>query len=762
MSFTISKSAFFIKSRSFLFLPFILSLILVLFTSQYSFATAPTRAEILWDTYGIPHVYAKDTKSLFRAFGWAQMQSHGNLILRLYGQARGRAAEYWGEEYLESDQWVRTMGIPIRARSWYDAQNPTFRSYLDAFAAGINSYAEEHGDAIDNELKAVLPIDGVDLLAHTQRVLNFTFVVNPQQVKGVISNLVASESILPTARTGQCGVPTINRGRDTALPCPLYNSGATGNDINDSSLGSNGWAIAPSHSATGNAMLLANPHLPWADLFLWFESQLTAPGINAYGASLVGIPVLTIAFNDSLGWTHTVNRHDGWDTYELTLADGGYRLDGKIQAFKTEEQIIEVKQDDGSRRSEPLTVRSSIYGPVVGQKEGKAVALRVVGLDRPLALEQWWNMARSHNLTQFEAAIAPLQIPMFTVLYADRDGHIMHLFNGQVPKRSGGDFKYWQGVIPGDTSSTRWTKIHPYQDLPRAIDPPSGWLQNANDPPWTTTFPQAIDPDDYPPYMSSRGPMSFRAQRSAKILMADEKISFEEMIEYKHSTYMELADRLLDDLIAATQQQDNKLARRAADVLAVWDRKADADSRGAVLFAAWVQEMGSPISFAIPWNEDLPMTTPDGLADPAAAVTALAAAATLVETAYGALDVPWGNVFRLRYGAADLPASGGPSNLGIFRVLSFGPTQDARFRAVEGDSYVAAVEFSNPVRAMVLTSYGNSTMLGSPQGGNQLQLLASQRLRPVWRSRTEIESHLAKREVFSGPDRAVKSINNAP
>jgi acyl-homoserine-lactone acylase len=708
----ISKQAHF-KSKSFLLLPFILGLIFVLFASQYSFATNLTRAEILWDTYGIPHVYAKDTKSLFRAFGWAQMQSHGNLILRLYGQARGRAAEYWGEKYLESDRWVRTMGIPIRADSWYDAQSPTFRSYLDAFAAGINSYAQEHGDRIDDEVKAVLPINGVDLLAHTQRVLNFTFVVNPQQVKGV----------------------------------------------NDSLLGSNGWAIAPSHSATGNAMLLANPHLPWSDLFLLFESQLTAPGINAYGASLVGIPVLTIAFNDSLGWTHTVNRHDGWDAYELTLADGGYRLDGKIQAFETEEQIVEVKQDGGSRRSEPLTVRSSIYGPVVAQKEGKAVALRVVGLDRPLALQQWWNMARSRNLTQFEAAIAPLQIPMFTVLYADRDGHIMHLFNGLVPKRSGGDFKYWQGVIPGNTSSTLWTKMHSYQDLPRAIDPPSGWLQNANDPPWTTTFPQAIDPDDYPPYMSSRGPMSFRAQRSAKMLMADEKISFEEMIEYKHSTHMELADRLLDDLIAATQQQDNKLARRAAEVLAVWDRKADADSRGAVLFAAWVQEMGSSISFAIPWNEDLPMTTPDGLADPAAAVTALGAAATKVEAAYGALDVPWGDVFRLGSGAADLPASGGPSNLGIFRVLSFAPTQDSRFRAVEGDSYVAAVEFSNPVRAMVLTSYGNSTMLGSAHDGDRLQLLASQGLRPVLRSRTEIESHLAERELFSGSGQAVQSIN---
>jgi acyl-homoserine-lactone acylase len=200
-------------------------------------------------------------KSAGRAFGWAQMQSHGNLILRLYGQARGRAAEYWGDKYLELDRWVRTMGIPPRSESWYKAQELTFRKYLDAFAAGINSYAQEHPDLIDDKVKVVLPITGVDLLAHTQRVLNFTFVVDPYSVAGV------------------------------NLPKP----------------GSNGWAIAPSHSANGNAMLLANPHLFWSDLFLWYEAQLNAPGINVYGAGLVGIPVLSIAFNDHLGWTHTVN-----------------------------------------------------------------------------------------------------------------------------------------------------------------------------------------------------------------------------------------------------------------------------------------------------------------------------------------------------------------------------------------------------------------------------------------------------------------------
>ncbi|RUS95277.1 7-beta-(4-carbaxybutanamido)cephalosporanic acid acylase [Dulcicalothrix desertica PCC 7102] len=682
----------------------IFSFILTLLVGSYNPTFGLRTTEILWDTYGIPHVYGKDAQSAFYAFGWAQMQSHGNLILRLYGQARGRAGEYFGEKYLKSDQWVRTMGIPVRARSWYNAQNPKFRQYLDAFAAGINTYAQQHADQIDEEAKAVLPINGVDLLAHTQRVLNFTFVVDPRDLAGI---------------------------SDKAP-----------------SVGSNGWAIAPAHSASGNAMLLANPHLPWSNLFLWYETHLTAPGINTYGAALVGVPVLAIAFNDYLGWTHTVNTHDGWDAYELTLSDGGYRFDGKVKAFETEEQILKVKQNDATLRSEKLVVKRSIHGPVIKGKDNKTVALRVVGLDHPNVLEQWWDMGRATNLTEFETALKRLQLPMFTVLYADREGHIMHLFNGLVPVHSQGDFEYWSGIVPGNTSTTLWTKTHPYHDLPRVLDPPSGWLQNANDPPWTTTFPQVLNPDKYPSYMAPRSPMSFRAQRSAKMLAEDEQISFQEMIKYKHSTRMELADRLLDELIPVARESNNSLVRRAADVLQTWDRQADANSRGAVLFSFWVNKIDLDESFAIPWNEKSPLTTPDGLADPKNAVTALNAAATIVEKSYGALDVPWGEVFRLRYQKIDLPANGGDGNLGIFRVLDFAPTSDGRFAPLEGDSYVAAIEFSNPVKAMALTSYGNATQPKSQHIGDQLKLFARKELRQVLRTRQEIQANLVKREVL--------------
>lgn len=680
------------------FLPFIFGLILALVLIIPSFSSPPRITEVMWDTYGIPHIYGENTRSTFQAFGWAQMQSHGNLLLRLYGQARGRAAEYWGEKYLESDKWILTMGVPNRARSWYQTQSPAFRSYLDAFATGINTYAKDHPDLIDDEVEKVLPVKPEDVLAHLQRVLYFTFIVNQEQV----ADLTHTE---PQA-------------------------------------GSNGWAIAPKHSANGKAMLLANPHLLWSDLFLWYEAQITAPGVDAYGATLVGIPVLAIAFNNNLGWTHTVNTHDGWDVYDLKLKDGGYLLDGKVRPFETKTFFLKVKQKNGSLREELLLVKSSVHGPVVTEKNGKAVALRVVGQDRPGVLEQWWDMARSQNLTQFQAVLQRLQLPMFTVMYADREGHIMHLFNGLVPVRREGDFKYWEGLIPGDTSKTLWTKIHPYRDLPRVIDPPSGWLQNTNDPPWTTTFPPVIKASDYPPYMAPPGPMSFRAQSCVKMLAEDKSISWQKMIEYKHSTRMELAERILDDLIPAAQKHGDELARRAVDILATWNRNADADSRGAVLFSFWLEEMGTEKVFSIPWNEKFPRTTPDGLADPQGAAKALSVAATKVEKAYGTLDVAWGDVFRLRYENLDLPANGGDGDKGIFRVLNFAPSPDGRFQAVAGDSYVAAIEFSNPVRAMALTSYGNATQPGSPHITDQLPLFVRKQLRPVWRTRQEITAHL--------------------
>jgi acyl-homoserine-lactone acylase len=486
--------------------------------------------------------------------------------------------------------------------------------------------------------------------------------------------------------------------------------------------------------------------LPWSSFFTWFEAQLTAPGVDAYGATLVGMPILGLGFNDHLGWTHTTNPLDGMDLFELTLVEGGYRWDRAVKAFQTESQRIKIRQPDGSFREENLVVRRSVHGPVLEVKGDKAMAVRLVGLDQPHMFEQYWEMIRAENLQDFESALSRLQIPIFNVVYADRQGHILYVFGGRTPVRSSGGWQAWQGMVPGDRPETLWTRTHPYEDLPRLLDPPNGWLQNTNDPPWTSTVPVLLNPGDFPAYMAPRR-MRFRPQRSVRMLKQDRQITFEELSRYKHSTRMEMADRILDDLISAGGRSGNDLARRAARVLAGWDRRADAESRGSVLFAEWARTVGAEV-FATPWQEHSPLITPKGLANPAAGVAALERAARKIRDRFGALDVPWGEVYRLRYAGHDLPANGGPSRLGIFRVLEFAPERDGRFRAVVGDSFVAVVEFSQPVRAAALLSYGNATQPDSPHRGDQLALFARKQLRQVWRTRKEVEAHLELREIL--------------
>ncbi|HEU0113567.1 MAG TPA: penicillin acylase family protein, partial [Thermomicrobiales bacterium] len=471
-------------------------------------------------------------------------------------------------------------------------------------------------------------------------------------------------------------------------------------------------------------------------------------------------------FNDALGWTHTVNTIDGWDAYALTPADDGYRFGNEVRAFEIETKTLKVKQPDGALRDEPLTVRRSVHGPVIAERDGKPIALRVVGVEQALVtgcLEQWWDMGRARNLEAFEAALRRMQLPMFNVLYADRDGHILALFAGRVPKRSRGDWAFWSGIVPGDDPALVWTDTLPYDALPRLVDPASGWVQNANEPPWTTTLPLPFHPADFPPYMAppfgDDGP-SFRAQRSMRMLVEAPRFTFDRLIDDANATAVEMAARVLDDLLVAARRSGGDVARRAADVLAAWDRRTEADSRGAALFVLWGEAARSQAQadgrslLAVPWIEEAPLTTPAGLADPAAAVAALEAAARKAEATFGALDVAWGDAARLRYGAVDLPAVGGPGDpFGIFRTVSLAPDQDGRFRAIAGDGFIAAVEFADPVRARVLLTYGNATQPGSPHIGDQLALFARKEMRLAWRTRAEIEAHLAAREWFPAPSR---------
>ncbi|WP_332773862.1 penicillin acylase family protein [Phenylobacterium sp.] len=668
---------------------------------------AAPKGEILYDTYGVPHIYGKDEASVFYGFGYATAQNHGDVVVKLYGQARGRAAEYWGPAEVESDKWVIANGIYERAKAWYAQEPASFRANLDAFAAGMNAYAKAHPEKLDPAVRQVFPITGVDVMAHGHRLMNYVYVA-------------------PQART------------------------MGGN----ADAGSNAWAVMPRKSASGNTLLLANPHLPWAPSQLtYFEADLNGPGIKMYGATQVGLPVLRFAFNDRMGFTNTVNGVLGATNYELKLADGGYLLDGKVRAFETKAASLKVKQPDGTLRTEPLELRSSVHGPVFTRADGKTVAVRVAGLDRPGGLRQYWDMGKSKSFADYQAIMKRLQVPSFNIVYGDREGHVQYLYNGILPKHADGDVAKWGGLVAGDTSATLWTDTHSYEDLPKVIDPPSGYVQNTNDPPWVSTWPQAIQAKDYPAYMANKGPMSLRAQQSSHLMADPAKITFDDFVVRKLTNHVLMTDRVLDELLAAAAQSADPEILEAAAVLKAWDRTVDADAKGALLFEAWARKFAGPTynndaNYRVRWDPAKPIDTPVGLKDPTQAVAMLKAAAQEAKASYGSIDRPFGEVSRFALGKVDLPGNGGFGNTGVFHVMTWSPLKDGKRTPVHGETWVSMVEFSTPIKALGLMSYGNSTQPGSLHRSDQLEHLSKKTYRTLWTTRAEVEKHLESKVPF--------------
>jgi acyl-homoserine-lactone acylase len=678
--------------------------------------------EIVWDTYGIPHVFARNTEGLFYGFGYAQAEAHADLLLRLYGESRARASEYWGTKYEADDRYLIANGNWERAKVWYGQQTPAMKSYLEAFAAGINAYGAEHPEKIAPEMRVVLPVSGLDVIAHWEHVMEYLYLAAPAKTLGTPQTL------------GEMTMPPLGK-----------------NDATDEA-GSNAWAIAPSKSADGHAMLLSNPHLAWAPSFMtYYEAHLTAPGIDMYGATQVGFPVLRFSFNEDHGLTNTVNPITAATVYKLTLSGDGYSYDGKVLPFKTGQKTFKVKQADGSLKQETVDLREAVQGPVFTRADGTTVALRVAGLDRPFGIQEYWDLDKAHGLTEFVSILKRLQVPMFNMVYADKDGHILYQYNGMVPVRSQGDFAYWSGLVPGDTSATLWTKIHPYEDLPRTLDPPAGWVQNTNNPPWENTE-TVLEPSKYPAYMSPVN-MSFRAEQSGLLLMSKPKISFDEFMALKLSTESRLADRVLDQLLAAAAGSSDPLVQQSVTLLKGWNRRYDNESGPALLFETWASKFMGPqftseANFAKPWALDDMFHTPDGLKDPAKAVAMLGSAAKETIAKYGSLDRPFGDVSRFKLGAYNEPGNGGYGNIGIFRVITWSPLQDGIRIPLHGETYISMIEFSKPMKAMGILTYGESSQPGAKHMGDQLPLLSKEQLRPEWLTKAEIEAHAEAHKSF--------------
>ncbi|MDQ3486652.1 MAG: penicillin acylase family protein [Acidobacteriota bacterium] len=682
------------------------------------------QATIRRDTYGIPHILAETEEAAAFAFGYAQAEDHAAEIGRRYLSARGEEARHFGQSGLSNDVTMAQFDNLAESAAALARITPLYRRIISAYAAGVNQYVRGHR----GQLPAWMPeISAADVLAST---------------RAGAANSLGGAALVRRLREKYEGQP---RGEDE----PSW--------IDDGP-GSNAFALSGSRTTTGKPILLGNPHLQWSSLY--WEAHVRVPGtIDFYGSTLVGIPVLRAGFNDRLGFVTTNNAPDLDDVVTLTMdpskADH-YLFDGGSRPLRRRDATVQVRQVDGALGDERRTFWSTHIGPVIHRSGDKVFTVLSTRLDAFQYFEGFYDLSKARNLDEWTTAMRRNLVPTSNFTYADADGNILYYWNARIPVRADG--RDYRLDVEAKSGAELWTRMHSIDDFPRLMNPPGGYVQNANNPPQFVSLRDPIDMSAFPAQFE-RGALGLRPQLALDLLEQKPSYSVQDVIDLKYSNRVLLAERVKRDVIEAVRAtaEASDDAKVGAEVLEAWDDKVSAASRGAVLFQRFWDLYSEAVRppFATTWQETSPATTPNGIADRAAAVRHLEAAVRAVRTQYGSPSVAWGEAHRFRAGSLDLPGDGATGTYGTFRVMTFAPGDDPKVRVAGhlpgrdtpvgfGDGWVLLVDFSKPGEAWSVLAYGQTTKADSPHSSDQLQLFADHKLRRAWYSEADIKANLRR------------------
>ncbi len=696
-------------------------------------STLPRQVEVIRTAYGVPHIYADNLRAFGYALGYLQVEDYAERVPLGLLRARGELALRQGRGALDSDFASRPSFV--RAVDTYLELHEDTRSVYEGFAAGVNRFMAQHPEEFTDWTTS--PFTGHDVAA--------LYVYRPSA--GQVRRWIRLLNGLTEA--------------------PLLDSdGSGGGSIEE---GSSAWALAPSRTASGAAILLRNPHLSW-EAGYW-EAHAVVPGrLDFYGDFRIGAPLGIIGgFNPHLGFATTNNDVDNAQVYALEVDPARpdqYLLDGASIPIGRELLTRYFRNGGGYN----LDTRERLFtslGPVIHRDHGRIYVLRAPEDGEFRGGEQFLRMIQATSLEEWTEAMRLRAHPRSNFTYADADGNIFFLWNAAIPRfpHPYDDAR----AVPVTRRDEVWSTLHELEELPQLLNPAGGYLRNENDGPWLTNLGAPLDPADYPEYFEEHE-FRLRSQHSQQLVGGDDRLSLEEVVRRKHSYRMLLADRVKDDLVTATRgalaagaldtgDADPASVAAALTLLERWDNTAAPESRGGVLFEQWwtryteaLEADADPANldeevefFAVPWSSEAPTETPRGLADPELAARVFPVAVAETVERFGAVDVAWGDIHRVRRGDVDVPVGGCAGRLGCFRVINFRDDEDGRRRAVGGDGWVLGVEFTSPPRAVSVLAYGQSSREASPNHADQAAMFARGEMKPVAFTREDVERAAVRR-----------------
>ena len=716
-------------------------------------ATSQT-ATIHRDAWGVPHVLSDTDEGAVLGMAWALAEDDWPLIEGNYLHALGRTAELEGPDGLADDWMARALEIVPRSVAEYESASPRMRGLLDAFARGMNAWLASRPP---EDLRVLTRIEPWYPLA----LIRYKYYQN--EFLGYAG--LRGEWVDRLRDHGPEGTGRHDAAQSRRYVQEQFAAGGS------RPRGSNQWAVAPSRTAAGRALLLINPHQSFVGVQRYAEIHLDSrEGLRFSGLTVFGFLLPYMGHNERLGWAYTDNYADHSDlwgeVFDHPTDSLRYRYGDGYRRATAWTDSIRVRTEGGFE-TRTFRFRKTHRGPIVGiGPDGRPLSVRLARMAEGGWFDQWDAMIRARSLAEWKEALGMLRVAYMNVMYADRDGNIGYVYGSAVPRRAPGVDP--EGILDGTDPRTDWRGFHPLEELPQVFNPPAGWLLNTNSTPFTATRGLEMERSDFPDYMVGDETDNARARSSRRVLESLEEVTFEEFAALVWDSYLSCAGQSLPALAEEWRRieagdlapppgvergtEEWRALGRAVERLLAWDRRADTAS----VETNW---------FVLTAERSFDASTPGGKEEAATPLTAaLAGALEALNEEWGTAEVPWGRINRhqrplpgsssreLDPQRPSLPVGGAHGPLGsVFSYYSVPWGSAAPRLGVAGNSFVKVMEFGPVPRARSVLNYGQSGDPASPHFFDQAARYVDRSFKPAHFTREEVEAN-SVRSYAVGPE----------
>ncbi len=712
---------------------------------------------IVRDDWGIAHVTGHTDADAVFGMMYAQAEDDFNRIETNYLTSLGRLAEAEPQGPNDAALWQdlrqRLFVDPDTLKALYTQCPHWLQTLTQAWADGLNVYLTSH------------PNTHPRVLAHFEpwMALSFTEGGISADIQRVSLTAVRDLYDRPASASRSDAGPGPHERMAATAPTSLPRADQAASFPEPS--GSNGIAIAPSHTRDGHALLLINPHTRF---FFRSEMQVASDaGLNVYGAATWGQFLIYQGCNEHVGWMHTSSGIDNVDEFVETLRVGPndtlqYRYGAEARDVQTKFITLAYKAADGTRHERQFVTYATHHGPVVAEWNNRLITVAL--MNKPVeALEQSFLTEKATDYASFLEVAKLRANSSNNTIFADSKGEIAYLHPQFVPRRD--DRFDYSKPVDGSDPATDWQESHSLDSLPHVLNPANGWVMNTNNWPWTAAGPDSPRRESFPRYMDQAGENP-RGPHAERLLRGRSDFTPRSLLAAAFDAYLPAFARLIPELVAAhgrlpvvAAPGQNLRARLAGPVglLKRWDCRWALDSTATTLAVYWGEALWAASSqpaeeLGIPVWDYLATRTSD-----AEKLTALQQAVDGLTRDFGSWKVAWQEVNRYQRndgGVAQAFDDSKPSTPVPFAsaqwgsLASFGASRFAgtkRRYGTSGNSFVAVVEFGPRVRAWAVSTGGES---GDPQSrhfADQVDRYARGDLRRVYFYADELQNHIERR-----------------